>query len=73
MKRPALMELARRHGYPDRPRPEALRAELRAYFRTQEGKRALSIAPGVASDSGMRPMTEDDAIAALLDEVAEVT
>lgn len=43
---------------------------LRAYFATPEGEAALVAAPGVASHSGMRPMTADDAVAALMEEIA---
>lgn len=45
-------------------------SELRTYFAGDTGRRALALAPGVATDSGMRPMTVEDATQALVEELA---
>jgi len=41
---------------------------LRAYFQTEEGQQTLKDAPGIQSEIGKRPMTEDEAIVALVEE-----
>lgn len=78
MLRSDLMALAERHGgRPGTPLPPQARAsierDLRTYFQTPEGKRALTEAPRIHfTDRGEqrhRAMTEDDAIDALLSEV----
>lgn len=65
-----LFTIAKKAGWkPGKPMGPAVRTRVEAALREAITDRALSLAPGVASDSGMRPMTIDDAIAGLLDEL----
>lgn len=43
---------------------------LYRYLRTKRGQQMLDAAPGIQTETGMRPMTPDEALAAL---VAEAT
>lgn len=70
MLRKDLFALARKAGWkPGRGMSRPVRARVEAAIRAAITDRALSLAPGVASDSGMRPMTTEDAIAGLLEEL----
>lgn len=78
MLRTQLSTIANAPGKPDRKtKPNEFRAsveqDLRAYFKTKEGRQALLDAPRVSyTDRGElkhRQMTEDDAVEALLEEL----
>ena len=71
MNRAELFAVARTAGWkPGKPMGPTVRARVEAALREAITPRALSLAPSVASDSGMRPMTQDDALAALLEELS---
>lgn len=78
MLRTQLMSIARDPKHPNKltkPKEykDSVERDLRAYFKSAEGKRALSDAPRITfTDRGevkQRQMTEDDAVAALLEEI----
>lgn len=71
MLRNDLFAIARKAGWkPGKPMRPTVRARVETALREAITPRALSLAPSVASDSGTRPMTQDDALAALMEELS---
>lgn len=70
MNRPDLFAIAKKAGWkPDKPMSPQVRGKVAAALRIAITDRTLALAPSVASDSGMRPMTLDDAVNACLEEL----
>ena len=67
MNRDDLLNLTRTH----RTQPD-IGAALAAYFSTDAGQQALRAAPGVQSESGMRPMTATEAVNSLIEEARDM-
>lgn len=70
MNRTDLFAIAKKAGWkPHKAMTPAVRGRIEAAIRASITDRALALAPGVAADSGMRPMTIDDAVSALMEEL----